>query len=164
MPHVHELYDFTSSAYIVHENKILLVHHKKLGVWIPPGGHIELDEDPLQTLWREITEETGLLATDLTLLNIEETKLNLVKSNKFSPLPTPFAMFVVDYDETSNHKHIDLCYLLTSTSNKVRVEQHAAHAIGWFDLKTLREKFKSGDMFDNSYQYCVYALGQIAKK
>ncbi len=52
MPHIHELYDFTASAYILHptESKILLLLHKKLGKWLQPGGHIELSEDPLQAL------------------------------------------------------------------------------------------------------------------
>ncbi len=42
MAHIHERIDFTASVYVVYENKVLLHKHKKLGVWLPPGGHVEL--------------------------------------------------------------------------------------------------------------------------
>ncbi|WP_205752751.1 NUDIX domain-containing protein [Cryptosporangium phraense] len=40
-----------------------LVFHPRLGVWIPPGGHIEPDETAAEGALREVTEETGLTAT-----------------------------------------------------------------------------------------------------
>lgn len=45
---------------------VLLVHHRKAGLWLPPGGHVDPDETPLQTAQREITEELG---HDLPLLH-----------------------------------------------------------------------------------------------
>ncbi len=41
------------------KNKILLTSHKKSGLWLPPGGHVELDEDPQETVKRECLEELG---------------------------------------------------------------------------------------------------------
>ncbi|WP_344651515.1 NUDIX domain-containing protein [Cryptosporangium japonicum] len=40
-----------------------LVFHPRLGVWIPPGGHVEPDETPAEAALREVAEETGLTAT-----------------------------------------------------------------------------------------------------
>ncbi|MGD2169939.1 MAG: NUDIX domain-containing protein [Chlamydiota bacterium] len=37
--------------------KILLVHHKKANLWLPPGGHVEKNEHPQQTVVREMEEE-----------------------------------------------------------------------------------------------------------
>ncbi len=51
---------FTASALIIDEGKVLSVYHKKLGVWLYPGGHIEADENPEEALFREVREETGL--------------------------------------------------------------------------------------------------------
>lgn len=45
MPHIHELYDFTITVFIVHDGRVLLVNHPKYDKWIPMGGHIELDEE-----------------------------------------------------------------------------------------------------------------------
>jgi len=60
MPHIHELMDFTVEAFVVYEDRVLLIYHKQLHKWLPLGGHIELDEDPEQALFREIREESGL--------------------------------------------------------------------------------------------------------
>ncbi len=57
MAHIHEKIDFTASVYIVFKNKVLLHKHKKLGIWLQPGGHIELDEDPNEAALREAKEE-----------------------------------------------------------------------------------------------------------
>ena len=42
--------------------KILLVDHKKAQLWLPPGGHVEVDEDPLETVKRECFEELKIHA------------------------------------------------------------------------------------------------------
>ena len=41
--------------------KVLLGFHRKAGQWIPLGGHTEPDETTLDTLHREITEESGMV-------------------------------------------------------------------------------------------------------
>ncbi|MEC9365812.1 MAG: NUDIX domain-containing protein, partial [Chloroflexota bacterium] len=41
---------------------IFLHRHPKIKLWLPPGGHVEADEDPVEAVLREIKEETGLLA------------------------------------------------------------------------------------------------------
>ncbi len=43
-------------------NKILLVDHKKAELWLPPGGHVEVDEHPMETVKREAKEELQLEA------------------------------------------------------------------------------------------------------
>jgi 8-oxo-dGTP pyrophosphatase MutT (NUDIX family) len=60
MPHIHDKIDFTVAIFVVHDAKILLIHHRKLDRWLPLGGHIELDEDPEQAALREAREESGL--------------------------------------------------------------------------------------------------------
>jgi len=60
MAHIHEKIDFTVAIFVVHDAKILLIHHRKLDKWLPLGGHIELEEDPEQAALREAKEESGL--------------------------------------------------------------------------------------------------------
>ncbi|MEI7452467.1 MAG: NUDIX domain-containing protein [Candidatus Falkowbacteria bacterium] len=40
--------------------KVFIVHHKKSGLWISPGGHIDAGETILGALNREINEELGV--------------------------------------------------------------------------------------------------------
>jgi 8-oxo-dGTP diphosphatase len=46
---------------------ILLVDHINAGLWLPPGGHVEVDEHPAQTARREVAEELGLTGNDTVL-------------------------------------------------------------------------------------------------
>lgn len=54
---------FTASAFVVSpdEDQLLLIRHRKLGMWLQPGGHIEpTDRDLVAAASRELREETGL--------------------------------------------------------------------------------------------------------
>ena len=41
---------------------VFLVHHRKAGLWLPTGGHVEVGEDPADTVRREAPEELGVPA------------------------------------------------------------------------------------------------------
>jgi 8-oxo-dGTP pyrophosphatase MutT (NUDIX family) len=68
---------FTASAFVIDETgeRVLLVHHKKLGRWLQPGGHVEpTDHDVVAAARREVTEETGasaLTALDAGLFDLD---------------------------------------------------------------------------------------------
>ena len=54
---------FTASAFVLSPDRrdLVLIHHKKLGIWVQPGGHIEpSDGDLLGSARREVLEEVGL--------------------------------------------------------------------------------------------------------
>lgn len=40
-------------------DQILLVHHRKADLWLPPGGHVDPGETPVHSARREIREELG---------------------------------------------------------------------------------------------------------
>ena len=48
---------FTCTGFIVQGDKTLLLWHPHLRMWVPPGGHLEPDEDPVTAVLREIGEE-----------------------------------------------------------------------------------------------------------
>lgn len=50
----------TAAGCLIHDNKVLLVKHKKLGLWLNPGGHIDPGELPHEAAEREFYEETGV--------------------------------------------------------------------------------------------------------
>ncbi|MFF0480763.1 NUDIX hydrolase [Streptomyces sp. NPDC004435] len=43
--------------------RLLLVAHRKAGLWLPAGGHVDPDEDPWDTVVRECREELDIQAT-----------------------------------------------------------------------------------------------------
>jgi ADP-ribose pyrophosphatase YjhB (NUDIX family) len=50
----------TGSALVTGERGVLLHRHKRLGLWLQPGGHLEAGEWPWDAARREAEEETGL--------------------------------------------------------------------------------------------------------
>jgi 8-oxo-dGTP pyrophosphatase MutT (NUDIX family) len=50
---------FTVAVFVVHRGQVLLHYHRKLGRWLPPGGHVEDNELPDEAASREVFEETG---------------------------------------------------------------------------------------------------------
>ena len=153
MGHIHELYDFTASAFIIHPSqpKLLLLHHKKLNSWLQPGGHVELNENPLQALQHELLEETGLTPNDYTIL---EPAASPITSGTSITLPLPF--YVSDHRFDDVHRHIDLCYLVKSHTDKLTSLPDGAHSIGWLALEDIRLKHKNGEMFIDTLEICEW--------
>ena len=52
--------EFTVAVFVVREAEVLLLFHRKLRKWLPPGGHIDLPELPDEAALRVVWEETGL--------------------------------------------------------------------------------------------------------
>jgi len=108
MPHIHELYDFVVTIYIVYEGKVLLVYHPKYSKWMPIGGHIELDEDPEEALFREIREECGL---EVDMLSTKPQ----VDSPGFKWIQAP--NFIDVHEANAPHRHISLTYFAKAKHN-----------------------------------------------
>lgn len=162
MGHIHGNgeYDFTASAVIVHNNKVLLQFHHKLHFWIPPGGHIELHERPMEALYREIEEETGLTKDHLTLLLPYQDNLSIEREDNNHAVPVPFDIDTHTVNETG-HKHIDLAYIFASDTGAVRLEPGGAEKLEWF---TLEEIEKLSPMPRKVHGYADYALTIAGKE
>ena len=128
MAHIHELIDFVVNIYIVFENKVLLIHHKKLDRWLSIGGHIELDEDPEEALFREVKEECGL---EIEVLSEKPS----IQSERTKFLLSPTFLDIHKISET--HRHIALCYFAKAESSKVILNKEEHNDIRWFDKKEL---------------------------
>jgi 8-oxo-dGTP pyrophosphatase MutT (NUDIX family) len=118
---------FTATGFVFNnEDKVLMIKHKKLGIWLPPGGHIEENELPCGAVLREIFEETGVeaqvisavLDTDIPVADFE--------------LPLPMEILLEDIEGDGSHNHIDLIYVCTAEDSTLNPQESEIDGIGWF--------------------------------
>jgi 8-oxo-dGTP pyrophosphatase MutT (NUDIX family) len=82
----------TGSAVVLGPSGVLLHRHKRLGLWLQPGGHLDRGETPWDAARREAEEETGL---------------------RFTPWSGPPDLLHLDvHSGGRGHVHLDLRYLL----------------------------------------------------
>lgn len=126
----------TSTGYVVSGDRTLLLWHAGLGMWLPPGGHIEANEDPLQAALREAWEESGLEVEVIPppdLLVVDEPAV----------LPPPVVILVenIEREDQPFHQHIDHVYF-TRATEAVDFEAPVPHGpCRWVDRETLSGAF-----------------------
>jgi len=62
------------------DDSVLLCDHRKSGLWLPTGGHVEVDEDPVETVRRECIEELGVEAVFAPALGERPTFLTVTET------------------------------------------------------------------------------------
>jgi len=131
MPHIHEKIDFVADVFIVHDNRVLLRMHDKYKIWLPPGGHVELHEDPNEAAVREVKEEVGL---DVTLLG--DAQIPHFKDSKELIPPRFFNRHKIN----DTHEHISLVYFAASASDVIKQgDTEISDDIRWFTREELND-------------------------
>ncbi|PIR06264.1 MAG: hypothetical protein COV55_04475 [Candidatus Komeilibacteria bacterium CG11_big_fil_rev_8_21_14_0_20_36_20] len=120
------------AAYIIHNNKVLLIHHQKLDLWLPVGGHIDQNETPDDALLREIREEVNLEVEILNKLDLPvegKTKKNLA-------LP-----FYTNVHSVGDHDHACFYYVCKVINpEKININQKEIKNFDWFTKEELNQK------------------------
>jgi 8-oxo-dGTP pyrophosphatase MutT (NUDIX family) len=165
MAHIHEKIDFTVAIFVVHDGKILLIHHRKLDKWLPLGGHIELDEDPEQAALREAKEESGL---DVELLGERPPTTSPGTRALIAP------RFLDIHRISDTHEHIGMIYWARPKAGSARRTDRTSrrdvptilataehHGIRWCSADEL-DKLEP-PMSDAVKWYCRKAVGEISR-
>lgn len=97
---------FTASGLVLCAGHVLLVNHRRIGAWVPPGGHVEPDELPHQTVARELLEETGL-AVEILSAPYPDTG----HPEAYFLCPPLYMQSVTAFEAGQHVIHIDLAYL-----------------------------------------------------
>jgi len=99
--------------------QVLLVDHKKANLWLPAGGHVEVDEHPKETVEREIVEELGVQA-------------DFVSEKPF------FLTVTLTKGHKGNHTDVSLWYILKATvGNSFQYDEREFHDIRWFPINRI---------------------------
>ena len=152
MAHIHEKIEFTVAIFVVHDEKILLIHHRKLDQWLPLGGHIELDEDPEQAALREAKEESGL---DVELLGERPPTTSPGTRALIAP------RFLDIHRISNTHEHIGMIYWARPKNGTLALAPEEHHDIRWCSVEDL-EKLQP-PMTDAVKWYCRQALEEISR-
>lgn len=102
--------------------KVFIVHHKKSGLWLSPGGHIDKGETLMQTLNREIEEELGV-------------------KNKVKNEIQPFLLTITPISNPVQpcKEHLDVWYRISTDGSGFSVDPKEFHEIRWVTLDEARQ-------------------------
>jgi 8-oxo-dGTP pyrophosphatase MutT (NUDIX family) len=121
--------EFTVAVFVVHDDRVLLHYHRKLHMWLPPGGHIEPAELPDDAAVREVAEETGV-----RVALIGERALSLDYPRQ---LVRPAGIQLENI--SPGHQHIDLVYFAVPVDSNATLgtEEVCEPGTGWYALDEL---------------------------
>jgi len=109
----------TASAFVLSSRGVILHRHRRLGIWVQPGGHVDPGESPEQAAARETVEETGLTVVHTT----------------------PPTLFHVDvHPGPRGHTHYDLRYVLLAGPRDPEPPAGESPEVFWFDFAAARER------------------------
>ena len=115
---------FTASAWLVDRTgqRVLLTHHRKLGIWVQLGGHADGDRDLAAVALREAEEESGLPD-----LRVEAEVFDLDRH------------WIPERREVPGHWHYDVRYVVHAGMNEAFVVSEESHALAWRDIRAIAD-------------------------
>lgn len=148
---------FTATVYVVNDGATALHRHGRLGIRVPPGGHVERDELPHESAIREVEEEIGLTPTLLA----EPAEVD-APAGRALPEPAHVMLYDVNVHEdgTVGHQHIDHLYYATvpdRTIDPADGEEPSA-AWDWYS----REQLRTAELDPDTVQFGLEAIATAA--
>ena len=143
---------FTVTTYILDPPRVLLLFHPKHHKWLPPGGHLELNETPPEGAKREVLEETGL---EIAFIPQENLWLDCWNAKSFE---RPYFCLLEEIPAHGNHpahQHMDLIYVAKVIGGK----QLLSDSLRWFTLQEILQMTPDGEIFGETMKTIEHLLG-----
>ena len=107
----------TGSSWLLNKQgtRALLMHHKKLNLWLQLGGHCDGDADVLAVAIKEAQEESGIIGIGPVSKNIFDVDVHLIPANK----------------KEKAHYHYDVRFLLHVISDEEIVQNAESEELRW---------------------------------
>ncbi len=102
--------------------QVFIIHHKKSGLWIAPGGHIDKGENLMQALNREIQEELGV-------------------ENKIKDKIRPFLLTITPVNNPVQpcKEHLDIWYRFQTDGSEFNVDLRVFLDTRWLSINEARK-------------------------
>ncbi|WP_238346246.1 NUDIX hydrolase [Luteimonas saliphila] len=115
---------FTASAWLVDRSRqrVLLTHHRKLGLWLQLGGHADGDRDLARVALREAEEESGLCG-----LRVEPGIFDLDRHH------------IPAHGDVPGHWHYDVRYVVHAGPSEDFVVSAESHALAWREIHEIAD-------------------------
>jgi 8-oxo-dGTP pyrophosphatase MutT (NUDIX family) len=115
----------TGSAWVVNQagDSVLLMHHRKLGIWVQPGGHADGEYDVAGVAFREASEETGLDSIEIDSSQIFDVDVHVIP----------------EYRNLPGHLHFDLRFLCRADDAEPLVQSEESYNLRWIALEQLEQ-------------------------
>ena len=106
---------------------VFIVDHKKSGLWLPPGGHLEKQETLFSALNREINEELGV-------------------KDFFKSEPEPFLLTATFINDPARlcKTHFDIWYLMPTDGKDFQIDLSEFHDTRWLNFEEARKLITDG--------------------
>lgn len=140
---------FTATAYIIENERVLLIYHRKLQKWLPPGGHLDPNELPTEGARREAFEETGLKIALIPQENL------WIESWNACSLARPHLCLLEEipaFGDQPAHQHIDMVYLARPIGGKLKENPKETVGIRWFTIEEMEALESDADIFEETKQ------------
>jgi 8-oxo-dGTP pyrophosphatase MutT (NUDIX family) len=119
----------TGSGIVIGPRGVVLLEHRRLGIWLQPGGHIDPGETPWDAALRESCEETGL---------------EVSFAGPYDDAGVPELIHVDVHEGGRGHTHLDLRYLIDGGDADPDPPEGESQHIGWFDWDAAVERADPG--------------------
>jgi 8-oxo-dGTP pyrophosphatase MutT (NUDIX family) len=153
---------FTATAFVIDsQRRVLLLWHKRLQRWMPPGGHIHANETPEEAARRECKEETGL---DVQIIGDPCDDLFSTNPSEGRMLIKPIAMLLENIpasDERGEpaHEHMDFLFLARPRDEgQPMTNNHESREMCWFTKEEIEALDEQTEIFGNVKKIAIRYL------